>query len=247
MVSIINLMSMFEDIKATHAEYTFALAPLYGEFKVILMKENSYINVTKLCQLGNKKFHKWSRLDGSKNLIEVFSKNLNIDKLLIEVKGGSNQTVTGTYAHPDLVPHIASWVSTKFAILISTIIKEWRNIHPTNEHKYWNDMGDAIINHPNPTTEQEESTIRDNIAKDENGRTEVEVATGVIDVKTDTKIIEVKTASNWKHAVGQVLVYSLSVPRYYEKWIYLYGDCTCRDLIVKYCSQLDVNVKFVEQ
>ena len=47
--------------------------------------------------------------------------------LLINVKGGDKklQMVTGTYAHPDLVPHIASWVSPSFAIKVSRIVNEY--------------------------------------------------------------------------------------------------------------------------
>lgn len=35
----------------------------YDEFELIMMKENNYINATKLCKLGNKEFYNWKRLD----------------------------------------------------------------------------------------------------------------------------------------------------------------------------------------
>ena len=43
--------------------------------------------------------------------------------------------------------------------------------------------------------------FRDQVACDENGIIEVETLAGFIDVLTDTKIIEVKTFCNWKHAI----------------------------------------------
>ncbi|UWX11387.1 CRPV-278 [Crowpox virus] len=42
----------------------------YDTFELIMMKENNYVNATKLCILGNKRFRDWLRLDGSKDLIK---------------------------------------------------------------------------------------------------------------------------------------------------------------------------------
>ncbi|QRM15796.1 n1r/p28-like protein [Penguinpox virus 2] len=41
----------------------------YDKFELIMMKENGFINATKLCKLGGKDFHRWKRLDYSKELI----------------------------------------------------------------------------------------------------------------------------------------------------------------------------------
>ena len=38
---------------------------------------------------------------------------------------------------------------------------------------------------------------------------EVILNSGIVDVMTSTEVIEVKSSSNWKHALGQVLAYSL--------------------------------------
>jgi len=101
----------------------------YGEFKVLMMRENGYINVTKLCKDGDKEFRFWRRLDTANNFLEEVSSIVRIctTDLLITVKGGDKklQMVTGTYAHPDLVPHIASWVSASFAIKVSRIVNEY--------------------------------------------------------------------------------------------------------------------------
>jgi hypothetical protein len=120
-MSLISII--FEDIKANHAEYTFGWGQ-YGEFKVILMKENSYINVTKLCQLGGKRFSDWKVTQLSQNLVKEFGDHISGDQLFIEIKQGGNQTITGTYVHPDLVPHVASWVSAKFAFMVSKVVNQ---------------------------------------------------------------------------------------------------------------------------
>ncbi|HSA76175.1 MAG TPA: KilA-N domain-containing protein [Nitrosarchaeum sp.] len=101
----------------------------YGDFHVIMMLENGYMNVTKLCTDANKKFNDWSRGKHAK----IFLKEIKtvtgypVTELLLKVTTGSKyETITrGTYAHPDLVPHIASWASPKFAVLVSKIVKEY--------------------------------------------------------------------------------------------------------------------------
>jgi hypothetical protein len=100
----------------------------YGEFKVLMMRENGYINVTKLCKEGGKEFRFWRRLDMADNLIKETSSDGHrcTSDILITINGGNQTLLTrGTYAHPDLVPHIASWVSPSFAIKVSRIVNEY--------------------------------------------------------------------------------------------------------------------------
>ncbi len=70
---------------------------------------------------------------------------------------------------------------------------------------------------------QGESWYRDKLAKSLGGQTEVQTVDGRIDVLTAREIIEVKIARNWKHALGQILVYGKHYP-YHQKRIHLYGN-----------------------
>lgn len=98
----------------------------YGDFKVIMNIKTGYINATKLCADGEKQLKNWLRNDHATELIECFkSQGLNNERLTMTVSGGQNTTIRGTYAHPDLIPHIASWVSPKFAIKVSKIVNEF--------------------------------------------------------------------------------------------------------------------------
>ncbi len=159
---------------------------------------------------------------------------------------------TGTYVHPDLISHIASWISSDFAIYISKIINEWRTLNNKNEYNYWSKMGDCVINNPN-TNEPEEQPYRDKIALEENGEIEVKIESGYIDVLTDTKIIEVKKVENWKSALGQVLSYGLDIEnleKIREKWIYLFGEIReseeeKKNMIERHCNRLGVKVRFL--
>lgn len=96
----------------------------YGDFEVIINTKTGYINATKLSADGGKRFDHWIENKNSKELIkECRSPEFRESTML--VKGGQIPIITGTYAHPDLIPHIASWVSPKFAIKVSKIVNDF--------------------------------------------------------------------------------------------------------------------------
>lgn len=107
----------------------------YGDFNVVIMNSNSYINATKLCNDvvnkngGNKRFRKWHENSDTKEFMKTVSSNIGIpiSELLITISGGykNNAIIRGTYAHPDLIPQIASWASPQFAHRVSQIINKY--------------------------------------------------------------------------------------------------------------------------
>jgi hypothetical protein len=114
---------IFEDIDDTYAYGK------YGDFDVIIMKDNKYINATKLCKKVNKEFTNWYRLDQAKNLIRTLgtisgTSDLN-DPLVIQIKTEGTNETRGSYVHPKLIPHIASWCSPEFALKVSDIVNEY--------------------------------------------------------------------------------------------------------------------------
>ncbi len=106
----------------------------YGDFEVI-MNLDGYINVTKLCNEaktkkgGKKEFRQWKKTSEAKELMDEISDigGFIPTELLKTVTTGSKYLteIRGTYAHPDLVPHIASWASTKFGARVSKIVNEY--------------------------------------------------------------------------------------------------------------------------
>jgi len=107
----------------------------YGDFKVIIMKENGYINVTKICNDAKtkngkgKKFANWKENTTASAImkeISTVSGLLESELLISKTAGSKNLTIIrGTYAHPDLIPHIASWASPSFAVRVSKIINKY--------------------------------------------------------------------------------------------------------------------------
>ena len=109
---------------------------------------NGYINATKMCQNAGKEYSNWSRLKGSQELIQTLHSFMvqeglsdNADLTLgdanhqmwglasspcIFKKTDNNthvqQIISGTYAHPDLIPSIAGWISPEFQIKANRIV-----------------------------------------------------------------------------------------------------------------------------
>jgi hypothetical protein len=102
----------------------------FGDFKVIIMKENGFINATKLCgdaktKSGTRKdFSEWKKNSSANEIINKIKSGGNPYQLLVNVVMGPND-IRETYAHPDLIPHIASWASPKFAVRVSRIINKY--------------------------------------------------------------------------------------------------------------------------
>ncbi|AYP74188.1 N1R/p28-like protein [Fowlpox virus] len=108
----------------------------YDKLNLIMMKENGFINATKLCRLGNKHFKDWLKLEKSKELIKevghsckTISSYTDLKGLFMKIKNEHNEKyrcdVEGTYVHPDLIPHIISWIFPYFAIKISKIVNNY--------------------------------------------------------------------------------------------------------------------------
>lgn len=70
-----------------------------------------------------------------------------------------------------------------------------------------------------------ESEYRDRLAEKLRGKTEVNTPVGRIDVLTETELIEVKVAKNWKAAIGQVKSYAMFYPNHRLR-IHLFGAIT---------------------
>src|SRR3981189_2388025 len=106
----------------------------YGDFNVVLDKESGYINVSKLCRDGGKNFSHWKENKFSKELIAAFSLDVPqigiptsqndwlIIKIITQQHTEQDKLIIGSYAHPEIVPHIASWVSAPFARMVGKIV-----------------------------------------------------------------------------------------------------------------------------
>src|SRR5437773_1425351 len=51
----------------------------YGEFRVIMMKDTGYINATKMCNDGGRRFFDWFHLKSSQQLIQALEKHMALE------------------------------------------------------------------------------------------------------------------------------------------------------------------------
>src|SRR3977135_1873294 len=114
----------------------------YGPFRVIMMKDTGYINASKMCMDGDKHFHHWKENKSSQALIHSVEKMLAIEAQTIQIcdpgiPGSENlacksittqnrsavaMLISGTYCHPNLILHIACWISPEFALKVSKVV-----------------------------------------------------------------------------------------------------------------------------
>jgi len=115
----------------------------YADFEVVIMNKNGFINCTKMCQhisdeTGHQRLLKnWTPITNAKELIKAVSSTAGqqATDLMPIIKGGKIQEITGTYCHPDLVPHIASWASPQFAVKVARIVNEYLSREAKDERE----------------------------------------------------------------------------------------------------------------
>jgi len=133
-----NLSRLF--LADINEEFCFAQ---YGPFKVVMRKSDGFINATHMCKLGGKRFSHWKETKHSIDLIDAIEKeDCNavipareetwiIQKVVTQKRTENDKLISGTYAHPLLIVHIACWVSAVFAIKVAVIV----NSYLINEYK----------------------------------------------------------------------------------------------------------------
>jgi hypothetical protein len=130
------------------------------------------------------------------------------------------------------------WISPKFAVRVSQWVREWRQFNDRNEEEFQFQLATLEPGEGNATRERQ---IRDSLREELCAECEVETPVGFIDLLTDTKLIEIKVAADWKHAIGQLLCYSVFYPDH-EMWLYSF-DSTDDELIDQICSKYRIQVR----
>lgn len=94
-----------------------------------------------------------------------------------------------------------------------------------------------------PVYRQDEYDIKLEMQQLLGGQVEVKTPVGRIDLLTDTQLIEIKRASDWKNAMGQVMAYGYYYPSH-QKRIHLFAPSPTedQDLIESVCSTYGIIV-----
>lgn len=216
------------------------------DYSLLIRENDGYINATYLCKKGNKKIAHWTCQNKTKLLIKTLSKKLNIDesKLIECQKGGDPKTVKqGSWIHPHLAHNLANWISVEFELEVAIWINEWKALN-NNQKRYF----DALKNiKPDRANNCIERDVRDRLAQQLDGFTEVQCKSGHIDILTADELIEVKHINSYKHAIGQVLCYNYEFHK--QMRIHLFHssqDCVLYDEshINNICAHLNIVVSY---
>jgi hypothetical protein len=173
---------------------------------IIEIRDDGYVNLTMICTAGEKKISHWNSTAKKKKFIQLLSDDTGIpvDRLIESSSVRSGGFERGTFAHPRVALNVAQWVSIAFEIEVSRWIEEWRD-YKDNDTRYRTSLNSI---QPEDCNAHIERDIQHRLQKDVGGEIEVETTIGYIDLLTDTMLIEIKEASQWKHGLGQVLCYS---------------------------------------
>lgn len=200
-----------------------------------IREKDGYINATALCKAGGKKFNDWYRLESSKSYLCFVEEYTQIPKdKLAEINKGK---YGGSWIHPIIATNIAQWISSEFAFKVSIWIEEWKQ-NNINKKIYVKELS-RIIPDKNILKEKE---IQLRLQIELGGEINVETENGYIDLLTSCEIIEIKDGKNWKHAVGQVLMYSFGYPNH-KKRIHLF-NFNQNDQVEKSCNQYNIAVTY---
>ena len=128
-----------------------------GDIDAILLEENNYVNITKICYIYGKRFDNWMRNNNSKKFIKYIEKYIG-KKAIIKNIIGNNDT-RGTYVHPLVITNIAFWISPKFQAKVSIWINEWKKINAENTISYNKEISNLKVSN----NEDIEKQIRDKL------------------------------------------------------------------------------------
>jgi hypothetical protein len=91
---------------------------------------------------------------------------------------------------------------------------------------------------------QPERAVRDRLQSQLGGKVEAYTKFGLIDLLTDTELIEIKVVHRWKDAIGHIIAKSRAFPTH-TKRLHLFGPDDPRlDHIIEVCAECDIQITF---
>ena len=160
--------------------------------------------------------------------------------MIIVKQGNSTKFEQGTWCHRLIAIDCARWLNPLFNIQLMKWLDEWMNIKAENKCILEN-----ALHNIKPYMDKYkciEKCIQKRLQNELGGEIEVSCDTGYIDLLTDTEIIEIKYGRDWKHAVGQLLIYSLDYPLH-KKRIHLFG-IEDNENINKSCQNYNIYISY---
>jgi hypothetical protein len=119
---------------------------------VNFIRGNAYVNLNDLAATFGKRIDNWTRLQGTRDLLEAFAEDpayRGLEPIKVIKGGDTTRTQTdpsdlrdrsesavqqGTWAHPDIAIQFAQWCSPKFSLWVSRQIRHLLEYGEVNLH-----------------------------------------------------------------------------------------------------------------
>src|SRR5487761_2759452 len=88
--------------------------------------KDGYINATAMCKAAGKQFGHYYETKPTKSFMIQLSSDIGIPiSELIQTHKGGNLSLQGTWVHPQVAINLATWLSAKFAVMVSKWVMDW--------------------------------------------------------------------------------------------------------------------------
>ena len=123
-----------------HAHNLISNLEIDGETIVKINPDNNLVHLTYMCQKGGRDCRTYTRSDRFKNLkVAMEEENISVQictvenqysKIIVVENGGSNP---GTWVHPDIAIDAAMWISPRFGLAVSRLVRSFLTGQVTTE------------------------------------------------------------------------------------------------------------------
>ena len=93
--------------------------------EIIIMINDRYVNVSKLCDKYGKNLDEWFDDPSNKKQIEAVNNIINYTSQNCRIVIDDLEIVTGSYVHELLIPYIGNWIEPTLGIIINEIIHNY--------------------------------------------------------------------------------------------------------------------------
>lgn len=207
------------------------------------VREDGYIDATSLCKRGDKRFSAWHANKSSQAFLRSCGKSTSIPQhKLVQISRGVNGR---TWIHPLVATQVSQWISSKFAAEVSQWIEQGKELSERLRQEYATHLECIEGDNDGNQIEKEVTAM---LQTEEGGELDVCCQYGLVDLVTETEIIEVKNVQHYKHALGQIQAYSLCfADRTRRVHLFYYReDAALFELAKVLMTKFDVRVTGVE-
>jgi hypothetical protein len=182
-----------------------------------IRKIDGYVNATRLCNCGGKKYTNFSVNHRTKEYLVYLANHIGIkESELMECNVGR---YGGTWVHPLIATRLAIWISEAFAVKVSVWLEAYMRRVPSVRDEY---NAELTIIEP-CRSDQVEADVRRRLAIELSGEECIIGMFGEVDLVTASEVIEIKNVKRWTHALGQALAHSKSFPDKSPR-VHLFGE-----------------------